>query len=125
MEITQNSKELTYRDNSGELVNIRLKNDNIWLNLNQMAELFQRDKSVISRHIKNIFNEGEVLEWSTVAKFAPVQFEGDREIVRDVDYYNLDIIISVGYRVKSHRGTQWSKTTPPPEAMCLPECSFL
>lgn len=107
MKITANSKELTYRDNSGELVNIMLKDDNIWLSLSQMAELFQRDKSVISRHIKNIFKEGELLKISTVAKFATVQFEGDREIVRDVDYYNLDIIISVGYRVKSLRGTQF------------------
>ncbi len=75
--------------------------------LSQLAELFQRDKSVISRHIRNIFKEGELQLESTVAKFATVQKEGNREITRDIEYYNLDVIISVGYRVKSHRGTQF------------------
>lgn len=78
-----------------------------WLSLEQMAELFQRDKSTISRHIKNIFEEGELSQAATVAKFATVQTEGTRTVERNIDYYNLDVIISVGYRVKSHRGTQF------------------
>lgn len=81
--------------------------DTVWLSLEQMAELFQRDKSTISRHIKNIFEEGELSQAATVAKLATVQTEGTRTVERNIDYYNLDVIISVGYRVKSHRGTQF------------------
>jgi len=75
--------------------------------LNQLAELFQRDKSVISKHIKNIFEEGELPLEATVAKYATVQTEGARAVSRDLEFYNLDVIIAVGYRVKSHRGTQF------------------
>lgn len=78
--------------------------DTVWLSLDQMAELFQRDKSTISRHIKNIFEEGELQRNSVVAKFATTASDGK---TYQVDYYNLDVIISVGYRVKSHRGTQF------------------
>ncbi len=81
--------------------------DTVWLSLDQMAELFQRDKSTISKHIKNIFTEGELEPSTTVAKFATVQTEGTRTVERNIDYYNLDVIISVGYRVKSLRGTQF------------------
>lgn len=81
--------------------------DTVWLSLDQMAELFQRDKSTISRHIRNVFSEGELKQEATVAKFATVQTEGNRQVTRDIDYYNLDVIISVGYRVKSLRGTQF------------------
>jgi len=81
--------------------------DTVWLSIDQMAELFQRDKSTISRHIKNIYTEGEVTPDATVAKFATVQIEGNREVERQIEYYNLDVIISVGYRVKSLRGTQF------------------
>lgn len=81
--------------------------DTVWLSLDQMAELFQRDKSTISRHIKKIYEEGELQRDSTVANFATVQMEGERQVERYIDYYNLDVIISVGYRVKSHRGTQF------------------
>ena len=66
--------------------------DTVWLSLDQMAELFQRDKSTISRHIKNIFQEGELVQSSTVAKFATVQTEGIRTVERNIDYYNLDVI---------------------------------
>lgn len=72
-----------------------------------MTKLFQRDKSTISRHIKNIFEEGELTQSATIAKFATVQTEGTRTVERNIDYYNLDVIISVGYRVKSLRGTQF------------------
>lgn len=85
----------------------RLDHETVWLTLNQIAELFQRDKSVISRYIRNVFSEKELQPQATVAKFATVQLEGDREVSREVEYYNLDVIISVGYRVKSHRGTQF------------------
>ncbi len=78
--------------------------DTVWLSIDQMAELFQRNKSTISRHIKNIFNEGELLRNSVVAKFATTATDGK---TYQVDYYNLDVIISVGYRVKSLRGTQF------------------
>lgn len=79
----------------------------MWLSLDQIAELFQKNKSTISRHIKNIFSEGELLAEATVAKFATVQKEGNRTVERQIDFYNLDVIISVGYRVKSLRGTQF------------------
>ena len=79
-------------------------NDTVWLSIDQMAELFQRDKSTISRHIKNIFEEGEYISDSVVANFATTASDGK---TYQVDYYNLDVIISVGYRVKSLRGTQF------------------
>jgi hypothetical protein len=86
---------------------VRFKNETVWLSLNQMADLFQRDKSVISRHIKNVFGEKELLPAATVAKSATVQTEGGKQVTREIEFYNLDVIISVGYRVKSHRGTQF------------------
>ena len=94
-------------------LSVNLQDETVWLSLDQMAELFQRDKSTISRHVKNVFEEGELPQNSTVANFATVQNEGEREVVRNIDYYNLDVIISVGYRVKSKRGTQfriWANT---------------
>ena len=80
------------------------EDDTVWLSIDQMAELFQRDKSTISRHIKNVFSEGELQREAVVAKFATTAADGK---TYNVDYYNLDVIISVGYRVKSHRGTQF------------------
>ena len=85
-------------------VEVTFDNETVWLSLDQMAELFQRDKSTISRHIKNIFAEGELNKNSVVANFATTASDGK---VYQVDYYNLDVIISVGYRVKSLRGTQF------------------
>jgi len=85
-----------------------MKDETVWLSLEQMSELFDRDKSVISRHIKNIFNENE-LDNSTVANFATVQNEGVRQVNRNIDYYNLDMIISVDYRVKSKNGILFRK----------------
>ena len=83
---------------------VNLKNETVWLSLDQMAELFQRDKSTISRHIKNVFEEGELIRDSVVANFATTATDGKTYYV---DYFNLDVIISVGYRVKSQRGTQF------------------
>ena len=88
---------------------VRVENESVWLNLNQVATLFDRDKSVISRHISNIFKEKELDKNSTVAKNATVQIENGRSIVRQMDYYNLDVIISVGYRVKSQNGIIFRK----------------
>ena len=88
-------------------VEVTFDYDTVWLSLDQIAELFQKNKSTISRHIKNIFSEGELLAEATVAKFATVQKEGYRTVERQIDFYNLDVIISVGYRVKSLRGTQF------------------
>ena len=93
-------------DNTVQL-DVRMDHETVWLNLNQMAMLFDRDKSVISRHIREVFKEHELKKEATVAKNATVQIEGNREIVRQIEYYNLDVIISVGYRVKSQRGVQF------------------
>ena len=87
-------------------MDIQLKQETLWLTLNQMATLFGRDKSVISRHIRNILTSKE-LEHSTVAFFATVQKEGNKSVARQLEYYNLDMIISVGYRVNSKLGTQF------------------
>lgn len=88
-------------------VHVQFDEDTAWLSIEQMATLFDRDKSTISRHIKNVYADAELEQNRTVAKFATVQIEGDREVTRDIEYYNLDVIISVGYRVKSLRGTQF------------------
>ncbi len=97
-----------YKTDEGKTsIEVKLEKDTVWLNLNQMSDLFERDKSVISRHISNIFKEGELEKNSTVAKYATVQKEGKRNIVRNIEFYNLDVIISVGYRIKSKRGTQF------------------
>ena len=85
-------------------IDVNMQNETVWLSLDQMADLFQRDKSTISRHIKNIFDEGELDRNSVVANFATTAAD---EKTYQVDYYNLDVIISVGYRVKSQRGVQF------------------
>ena len=96
---------LLYKTEDGKIkVEARLENENMWLSLSQMAELFQRDKSVVSRHIKNVFDEGELQPNSVVANFATTAADGKSY---SVDYYSLDVIISVGYRVKSLRGVQF------------------
>ena len=81
--------------------------ETIWASLDQIAELFGRDKSVISRHLRNIYNEAELDERATVAKNATVQMEGGREVIREIEYYNLDAVLSVGYRVNSKQATQF------------------
>ena len=108
MKMDNNSKMIIYTTEDG-LVKIEttFNSETVWLSLEQMSSLFQRDKSTISRHIKNIFDEGELIREATVANFATVQTEGDRRVERNIEYYNLDVIISVGYRVKSKRGVQF------------------
>lgn len=103
-----NGNIILYQTEDGKSrIEVTLCNDTVWLTADQMAELFQRNKSTISRHIKNVFEDGELNLDSTVAFFATVQNEGDRTVERNLAYYNLDMIISVGYRVKSHRGVQF------------------
>ena len=102
------SKLIIYTTEDGlTKVDVTFDDDTVWLSLDQMSTLFERDKSTISRHIKNVFDEGELLKNSTVAKFATVQIEGSRKVERLIEFYNLDVIISVGYRVKSQRGVQF------------------
>lgn len=97
-----------YRARGGKVeLDVRLERDTVWLSLNEMAELFARDKSVVSRHLDNIFKSRELLRSATVAKAATVRREGDRDVVRNVEYFNLDAILSVGYRVNSKQGTQF------------------
>ncbi len=99
---------LIYQSDDGKVrVETRLQNETLWLNINQMADLFGVDKSGISRHLKNIFETGELSPEATVANFATVQDEGDRQVARRIEFYNLDAIISVGYRVNSIRGTHF------------------
>ena len=96
---------IIYQSEDGQTkLDVQLKEETVWLNLMQLTELFQRDKSVISRHINNIFKEKELNRNSVVAKFATTARDGK---IYQVDYFNLDVIISVGYRVKSKRGTQF------------------
>ena len=103
-----NGNIILYQTEDGKSrIEVTLCNDTVWLTADQMAELFQRNKSTISRHIKNVFEDGELDPDSTVAFFATVQNEGNRSVERNLAYYNLDMIISVGYRVKSHRGVQF------------------
>ena len=105
---SSDSQFLLYQTEDGRTrIEVQFRGETVWLSLNQMSELFQRDKSVISKHIRNVFDEGELTPEATVAKYATVQTEGSRQVSRDIEYYNLDVIISVGYRVKSHRGTQF------------------
>lgn len=105
-----NNEVILYKDGELELpVEVAPDKETVWLKVEEMAKLFDRDRSVIQRHIKNIFKENELEESSTCAKFAQVQNEGDRSIERTFNYYNLDMIISVGYRVKSPRGIAFRK----------------
>ena len=100
-----NSQIKIYQLENGKTeINVQLDKESVWLNLNQMVDLFDRDKSVISRHISNIFKENELEKISVVAKNATTASDGK---VYRVDFYNLDVIISVGYRIKSQRGTQF------------------
>lgn len=98
--------EIVIFENQGVKLEVSMKDETVWLNLEQMTELFKRDKSVISRHLKNIFEENELEKQSVVANFATTASDGK---IYHVDYYNLDVIISVGYRVKSKEGIKFRK----------------
>lgn len=102
------SEILMYQTEDGVTkIETRLKDETVWLTQDQMSVLFNKSKSTISEHISHIFEEGELNEMTTVRKFRTVQREGNREVERELTFYNLDVIISVGYRVKSNRGTQF------------------
>lgn len=99
---------ILYASEDGELkIDVRLLDETVWLTQKQMAEMFQKDVRTINEHLKNIYEENELDEFLTIRNFRIVQQEGTRMVERDVNHYNLDVIISVGYRVKSHRGTQF------------------
>jgi len=98
---------IIYKSKDGPKIDVRLEDESVWLNLNQLSALFDTDKSGVSRHLKNIFESKELQRNSTVAKIATVQIEGNRQITRNIEYYNLDIIISIGYRINSQRATQF------------------
>lgn len=101
----QGSEIKIYKTEDGTTeIEVKLEKDTVWLSLLQLTDLFQRDKSVISRHISNIFKEGELEKSSVVANFATTASDGK---TYKVTYYTLDVIISVGYRIKSQRGTQF------------------
>jgi len=98
---------LLYTTPNGKVkVEIFLRDENIWLTQAKIAELFRVDRSVVTKHLQNIFKEGELNKISTSAKIAQVQNEGQRQITRGVEFYNLDAILSVGYRVNSAQATQ-------------------
>ena len=104
-----------YQSKNGSLeLKADIQQDTIWANLMQISDLFGTDKSGVSRHIRNIYNSGELSKKRTVANFATVQKEGRREILRDIEYYSLNVILSVGYRVNSKKAThfrQWATKT--------------
>jgi hypothetical protein len=96
-----------YKTKDGPELKVKLEKETLWLTLNQIALLFDVQKAAISKHIKNIFKSGELDPYSTVSKMETVQIEGNRRIKRQLTYFNLDIIIAVGYRVNSFRATQF------------------
>ena len=103
-----NNEIILYRPNElAEHLEVRLEDETVWLNRQQLTILFGRDVKTTGKHINNVFEDGELQKSSTVANFATVQNEGGRTIERQIEYYNLDVIISVGYRVKSKQGTQF------------------
>ena len=102
------SEFLIYHAEDGRTrIQVQLEDETVWLTQKMMSELFQKDVRTINEHIQNIFEEGELVPEATIRNFRIVQNEGSRQVSRDVDFYNLDVIISVGYRVKSLRGTQF------------------
>lgn len=106
-----NSSIEIYRSEGETQIEVRFENETVWLSLNQISSMFGRDKSVVSRHLKNIYSSGELDQNSTVAKNATVQLEGGRQVIRDLEFYNLDVIISIGYRVNSKVGTHFRQWT--------------
>jgi hypothetical protein len=103
-----NSEILIYQNQDGAIkIDVQLENETVWLNQEQMALLFGKGRSTITEHILNIYSEKELVIESTCRKFRQVRLEGKREVEREIEYYNLDVIISVGYRVKSQQGTQF------------------
>ena len=111
-QIDLNNEIVIYQSEDGKtLLDVKLEGETVWLTQAQMSELFQTDRTVINRHVRNIYKSGELEEEATCAKNAQVRMEGNRKVSRSIPYYNLDMIISVGYRVNSIRGVrfrQWA-----------------
>ncbi len=107
MQETKKGEIIIYKDQVGPEIEVKLENDTVWLNQAQMAALFGKDRDTISEHIQNVYKEAELSQNQTTRKFRAVRKEGLKEVEREVGYYNLDVIISVGYRVRSKRGTQF------------------
>jgi hypothetical protein len=105
--ITHENEIILYQPDNAVKLEVRLENETVWLTQAQMVELFNSSKANISEHIKNIYSTQELYEDSTVRDFRTVRMEGHREVVRQMDYYNLDMIIAVGYRVNTKQGTQF------------------
>ena len=103
-----NSEILIYQNSDGNIkIDVRLEEETVWLTQDQMATLFGKGRSTVAEHIANVFEESELEQIRTCRKFRQVRMEGSREVEREIDHYNLDVIISVGYRVKSPQGTQF------------------
>lgn len=99
---------LIYQSEDGNTkIDVRLENETVWMTQKAIAELYQKGVNTINEHIKNIYAEGELIELATIRKNRIVQTEGKREVEREVTFYNLEMIIAIGYRVRSHRGTQF------------------
>ena len=120
MKKPQNGENLPIRNSTAEFlifakeagadtIAVRFQDEMLWLTLNGLAELFDVDKSVVSRHLSNIYTERELVKTATVAKYATVQTEGARQVTRNLEYYNLEAIIAVGYRVNSRRATDFRR----------------
>src|SRR5690554_6221160 len=103
----QNKIEIYQSNDKQAIVEVQFEQETVWLSQKQMAELFEKDVRTINEHIKTIYRTGELLENSTIRKFRIVRQEGKRQVSREIEHYNLDMIISVGYRVNSKRGTQF------------------
>lgn len=97
------------KEAGADTITVRFQDEMLWLTLNGLAELFDVDKSVVSRHLSNIYMERELVKTATVAKYATVQTEGARQVTRNLEYYNLEAIIAVGYRVNSRRATDFRR----------------
>lgn len=107
MEEIKKGEIIIYKDSLGPELQVEMDGETVWLSQAQMADLFQKDRDTISEHIKNVYKEAELSQNQTTRKFRVVQSEGSKQVEREVNFYNLDIIISVGYRVNSKRGTQF------------------
>ena len=112
----QQGEIILYHPDKEVKLEVRLENETVWLNRQQLAELFARDVKTIGKHINNALNE-ELADVATVAKFATVQSEGGRTVTRQIEYYNLDMILSVGYRVKGKKVFAFSKLDIPPKTI--------
>jgi hypothetical protein len=99
---------ILYQNQDGNIkIDVRLEDETVWLTQEQMSLLFGKGRSTVTEHIGNVYQEGELESEATCRKFRQVRLEGNREVIREIEYYNLDVIISVGYRVKSVQGTQF------------------